>query len=31
VERREAFLEAGIADPTKYVSTGALPAKPSKN
>jgi 7-cyano-7-deazaguanine synthase len=28
VERREAFLEAGVADPTDYVDTGALPAAP---
>jgi 7-cyano-7-deazaguanine synthase len=28
VERREAFLQAGIADPTVYESTGPLPAKP---
>jgi 7-cyano-7-deazaguanine synthase len=29
VERREAFLEAGLADPTGYASTGPLPAKPT--
>jgi 7-cyano-7-deazaguanine synthase len=28
VERREAFLLAGIADPTEYRSTGLLPPKP---
>ena len=28
VERREAFLIAGIADPTDYESTGPLPPKP---
>lgn len=28
VERREAFLLSGIADPTKYASKGALPPKP---
>jgi 7-cyano-7-deazaguanine synthase len=28
VERREAFLHAGIADPTVYASTAPLPAKP---
>lgn len=28
VERREAFLLAGIPDPTKYASQGALPPKP---
>jgi 7-cyano-7-deazaguanine synthase len=28
VERREAFLQAGISDPTVYAETGALPAKP---
>ncbi len=28
VERREAFLEAGLVDPTVYVSTGTLPSKP---
>jgi len=31
VERREAFLQAGIADPTEYASTGALPPKPIKH
>lgn len=30
VERREAFLQAGIADPTVYASTDALPLKPLK-
>jgi 7-cyano-7-deazaguanine synthase len=29
VERREAFLLAGVPDPTPYVSTGPLPPKPS--
>jgi 7-cyano-7-deazaguanine synthase len=29
VERREAFLRAGVADPTRYESTGPLPARPS--
>lgn len=28
VERREAFLQAGMADPTVYAETGPLPAKP---
>lgn len=28
VERREAFLRAGLADPTHYESTGPLPAGP---
>ncbi len=28
VERREAFLQAGIRDPTEYASTEPLPAKP---
>lgn len=28
VERREAFAEAGLVDPTEYESTPALPAKP---
>jgi 7-cyano-7-deazaguanine synthase len=28
VERREAFAEAGLPDPTAYESTGALPARP---
>lgn len=27
VERREAFLEAGFADPTEYETTGPLPAR----
>ena len=30
VERREAFLLAGIPDPTKYLSSGPLPPKPSQ-
>jgi 7-cyano-7-deazaguanine synthase len=29
VERREAFMQAGIADPTVYASNEPLPAKPS--
>lgn len=29
VERREAFQIAGIPDPTKYLDTGDLPAKPA--
>ncbi len=29
VERREAFLLAGIADPTVYISTSPLPPKPA--
>ncbi len=29
VERREAFLEAGLKDPTVYASAGPLPAKPA--
>jgi len=29
VERREAFVEAGVNDPTVYASTGPLPAKPT--
>jgi len=29
VERREAFLLAGIADPTPYISGGPLPPKPA--
>lgn len=29
VERREAFIKAGIADPTQYETEGELPAKPS--
>jgi 7-cyano-7-deazaguanine synthase len=28
VERREAFLLAGLADPTEYAAAGALPARP---
>lgn len=28
VERREAFLQAGVADPTVYASTDPLPAAP---
>jgi 7-cyano-7-deazaguanine synthase len=28
VERREAFMVAGIPDPTEYLSTGPLPARP---
>jgi 7-cyano-7-deazaguanine synthase len=30
VERREAFLNAGLADPTAYESTGPLPEKPGE-
>ena len=30
VERREAFLEACLVDPTAYVRTGPLPARPSR-
>jgi len=30
VERREAFLVAGLPDPTIYASTDALPPKPEK-
>lgn len=30
VERREAFLLAGISDPTSYSSTAALPPKPAR-
>jgi 7-cyano-7-deazaguanine synthase len=29
VERREAFLQAGVVDPTAYASNEALPAKPN--
>jgi 7-cyano-7-deazaguanine synthase len=29
VERREAFAQAGLADPTEYASTEALPTKPN--
>ena len=29
VERREAFLEAGVADPTTYLSNAPLPPKPA--
>lgn len=29
VERREAFIEAGVPDPTAYESTGPLPGKPT--
>ena len=29
IERREAFMNAGISDPTHYVSTPALPPKPT--
>lgn len=31
VERREAFLHAGLVDPTIYASTETLPARPSPN
>ncbi|MDB6140025.1 MAG: 7-cyano-7-deazaguanine synthase QueC [Verrucomicrobiaceae bacterium] len=30
VERREAFINAGLADPTDYVLEGPLPAKPTR-
>jgi hypothetical protein len=30
VERREAFLKAGLTDPTVYESTGPLPEKPAE-
>jgi 7-cyano-7-deazaguanine synthase len=30
VERREAFLEAGLVDPTKYESNESLPTKPKQ-
>jgi 7-cyano-7-deazaguanine synthase len=30
VERREAFLHAGLADPTVYEATPPLPAKPGQ-
>jgi 7-cyano-7-deazaguanine synthase len=29
VERREAFMQAGLADPTEYASRAPLPAKPA--
>lgn len=29
VERREAFIDAGIADPTEYADTGPLPPRPA--
>ena len=29
IERREAFLHAGVADPTPYVTTSPLPPKPT--
>jgi 7-cyano-7-deazaguanine synthase len=29
VERREAFLTAGLPDPTEYASRGPLPPKPA--
>ena len=31
VERREAFLEAGVPDPTEYLSRAPLPPKPKVN
>ena len=31
VERREAFAQAGLPDPTTYAFTGRLPAKPSSH
>jgi 7-cyano-7-deazaguanine synthase len=30
VERREAFIVAGIPDPTEYLSTSPLPARPEQ-
>jgi 7-cyano-7-deazaguanine synthase len=30
VERREAFMDGGVADPTAYEHTGPLPAKPAE-
>lgn len=30
VERREAFMQAGLVDPTAYASTAALPDRPKK-
>lgn len=30
VERREAFAEAGLVDPTRYAETAPLPAKPAR-
>jgi 7-cyano-7-deazaguanine synthase len=29
IERREAFLNAGVTDPTPYVTTPPLPTKPT--
>ena len=29
IERREAFLNAGVADPTRYITTPPLPPKPT--
>ncbi|HCP05808.1 MAG TPA: 7-cyano-7-deazaguanine synthase, partial [Verrucomicrobiales bacterium] len=29
IERREAFLLAGVPDPTPYVNTPAIPPKPA--
>jgi 7-cyano-7-deazaguanine synthase len=31
VERREAFAQAGVVDPTVYASTDPLPPKPRSN
>jgi 7-cyano-7-deazaguanine synthase len=31
VERREAFAQAGLPDPTAYLSTDALPVKPARS
>jgi 7-cyano-7-deazaguanine synthase len=31
VERREAFLDAGLSDPTEYLSNAPLPPKPSRS
>ena len=28
IERREAFINAGVLDPTEYISTGPIPEKP---
>ncbi|KAA3635812.1 MAG: 7-cyano-7-deazaguanine synthase QueC [Calditrichaeota bacterium] len=30
IERREAFLNAGITDPTEYIATGPIPDKPNE-
>ncbi|MCF7761344.1 MAG: 7-cyano-7-deazaguanine synthase QueC [Cephaloticoccus sp.] len=31
VERREAFMEAGVPDPTEYAETGPLPPRPASD